>query len=72
MEHLFQMVANGLVIGAIYALMAVGLSLVYGVMRVVNVTHGDLAMLGGYLTYFLWEWARIPPPASLLRPRHSC
>lgn len=66
MEHLFQMVANGLVIGAIYALMAVGLSLVYGVMRVVNVTHGDLAMLGGYLTYFLWEWARIPPPASLL------
>ena len=66
MEHAAQTIANGLVIGALYALMAIGLSLVYGVMRVVNITHGDLAMLGGYLTYFLWEWAGISPPLALV------
>ncbi len=66
MEHAWQTLANGLVIGALYALMAVGLSLVYGVMRVVNITHGDLAMLGGYLTYFLWEWVGISPPLALV------
>ena len=66
MEHVAQTIVNGLVIGALYALMAIGLSLVYGVMRVVNITHGDLAMLGGYLTYFLWSWAGISPPLALL------
>lgn len=47
--HLFvQTVALGVFIGGVYALMAVGLSLIFGVLRIVNFAHGELAMLGSY------------------------
>jgi len=43
-----QLVVNGLVIGAIYALLAMGLSLIFGVLEIVNFAHGDVFMLGGF------------------------
>ena len=55
---LVQAVLNGLVIGAMYMLMAVGFTLVFGIMRVVNFAHGEFYMLGafaGFFTYVHWE-----------------
>ena len=45
--------ANALVIGTLYALMALGLSLIFGVLKLVNFAHGESLMVGGYLYYFL-------------------
>ncbi|MFP1684407.1 branched-chain amino acid ABC transporter permease [Alloalcanivorax sp. C16-1] len=49
MDMLLQFVANGLVSGAFYALSALGLTLIFGLMRVVNFAHGELYMLGGVM-----------------------
>ena len=53
-ELLPQAVANGLLLGGIYALVAIGFSLVWGVMNIINVAHGAFVMLGAYATYFLF------------------
>jgi branched-chain amino acid transport system permease protein len=50
---LAQYVVTGLLVGGVYALMSIGLALIFGVMRVVNFAQGDFMMLGMYLTYFL-------------------
>lgn len=51
MSELGQYLGNGLVLGAIYALMAVGLTLVFGYMGVVNFAHGEFYMIGAYLSF---------------------
>jgi branched-chain amino acid transport system permease protein len=53
MDLLLQLLANGLVTGAFYALSALGLTLVFGLMRVVNFAHGDLYVVGGLLGWTL-------------------
>lgn len=53
MDFLLQLIANGLINGSFYALSAIGLTLVFGLMRVVNFAHGDLYMLGGLLGWAL-------------------
>src|SRR5204862_7988606 len=50
---LAQYVVTGLLVGGVYALMSIGLALIFGVMRIVNFAQGDFMMLGMYLTYFL-------------------
>ena len=50
---LAQLVLNGIVIGVIYALIAMGLSLIFGVLEIVNFAHGEFYMLGAMLAYFL-------------------
>ncbi len=50
---LFDILVTGLITGGIYALVALGLNLQYGLMRVLNVAHGEFLMLGAYLTYSL-------------------
>jgi branched-subunit amino acid ABC-type transport system permease component len=52
---LAQAVANGLLIGAIYGLAALGLTLVWGVMDVVNLAHGEFVLLGAFLTFVLFS-----------------
>ncbi|MEY3622171.1 MAG: hypothetical protein RL132_1253, partial [Pseudomonadota bacterium] len=49
-----QVLANGLMLGAIYACIAVGFSLVWGVLSVINLMHGAFIVLGGYLAFFSW------------------
>jgi branched-chain amino acid transport system permease protein len=49
MEQFFQQVTNGLAVGSIYALIALGYTMVYGVLRLINFAHGDLFTYGGYL-----------------------
>ena len=56
---------NGLVIGAFYALTAIGLSVVFGVLRIVNFAHGELYMLGGYAYYLLVATLGVPAIAAV-------
>src|SRR5262245_12590127 len=60
-----QLLAAALVTGALYALIALGLNLVYGTMRLLNVAHGDLVMIGAYVAYWAFALLGVPPPLSL-------
>lgn len=55
MDLFLQLLANGLVIGTFYALSALGLTLVFGLMRVVNFAHGELYVVGGLLGWALTD-----------------
>ena len=66
MSILAQQLVLGFMIGGLYGLAAVGLSLVFGVLRVLNVAHGELIMLGGYGAYWLFALFGLDPFASLL------
>ena len=61
-----QNVVFGLFVGGLYGVAAVGLSLVFGVMRVLNVAHGELLMLGGYASIWLFTLLKVDPFISLL------
>lgn len=61
-----NIIATGLFIGGIYALIGVGMNLIYGVMRVVNITHGEFVMLGAYITYFAWKLLGVNPILTLV------
>lgn len=51
---LAQAVVNGILVGSLYSVMAIGLTIIFGVMRVINMAHGELIMLGMYLAYWLY------------------
>jgi branched-chain amino acid transport system substrate-binding protein len=61
-----QSLVSGILIGGVYALIGIGLTIIFGVMRVINFAHGDIMMIGMYLTYTLFTLAGIDPFASLL------
>ncbi len=61
-----QGVVSGLLFGGVYSLMAVGLTLIFGVMRVVNFAHGDMMVWGMYLAYALATRAGVDPYLSFL------
>jgi branched-chain amino acid transport system permease protein len=61
-----QVVISGLLAGSIYALVALGLGLIFGVMRVLNVAHGPLMMLGAYTTFWLFQRFGLNPYLSIL------
>ncbi|MDQ7830027.1 MAG: branched-chain amino acid ABC transporter permease [Armatimonadota bacterium] len=66
MEIWLQNVTFGALIGGLYGLAAVGLALVFGVLRMLNVSHGELLMLGGYGTVWLFTLWGVDPFASVL------
>src|SRR5215831_15524700 len=55
-----EQLVNGLTLGAYYALIAVGLALVFGVARLVNFAHGEFFMIGGYVLYFAYTMYHLP------------
>lgn len=59
-----QLLINGLLVGAIFALAAYGLALVWGVMNIINVTQGEFVILGGYVTFYISN-AGIHPIAGI-------
>src|SRR5690242_981575 len=61
MIHFIQTVILGLLLGGIYALAASGLTLIFGVMGVINVTQGAFLVLAAYLTWVLWDTLGIDP-----------
>jgi branched-chain amino acid transport system permease protein len=56
-----QVVVSGLLVGGLYALLAVGLTLIFGVMKVVNFAHGDYLMVGMYLVFFMYTGFGVNP-----------
>ena len=64
MQYL-QILANGIVLGSLYTCLAVGFSLVWGVLNVINMLHGSFIILGGYLTFFAWHSFGIHPLIAL-------
>ncbi len=58
---LLQVIANGILTGGLYCLIAVGLTLIFGVMRVINFVHGETLMIGSYLAYFLFARFGLDP-----------
>lgn len=63
---LVQSMANSLVLGSIYATVAVGLALGFGVMKMANFAHGEFYMLGAYIVYVLYAQMGVPFPAAVL------
>ena len=61
-----QLTLFGLVWGGLYALTAHGLNLIYGVMKILNIAHGEFVMLGAYTTFWLLTLAGVSPLASVL------
>lgn len=61
MELLSQILVNGTLLGGLYAVMALGLALVWGVLNIVNLAHGAFIMLGGYLSWYLFTAAHVDP-----------
>ncbi len=62
---LLQIIINGILKGGLYALMALGMSLIWGVMDIINIAHGAFIMLGAYCTYWLFSLLGIDPFISL-------
>jgi branched-chain amino acid transport system permease protein len=60
-----QTIANGILLGGLYGLMALGMALVWGVLNIVNLAHGAFIMLGGYAVYFLFTLGGVDPFAAL-------
>lgn len=65
-QTLAQAVAGGLLLGGVYALVALGLNLIFGVMKVINFAHGTFMMLGMYASYWLFTLYDIDPYPSIL------
>ena len=66
MAVLLQSILSGVLIGGIYALIGIGLTLIFGVMRVINFAQGELVMVGMYLTFFLFKGLGIDPFLSVV------
>jgi branched-chain amino acid transport system permease protein len=72
MHELIQTIVNGLETGFLYALIALGYTMVYGILKLLNFAHGDLYMVGAYIGYFVIQWfggsasLSIPVPLLLL------
>lgn len=63
--NLTQAVINGLLTGMVYGLMALGLSVIFGVMRIVNFAHGEMMVVGMYLAWMGFEYLQVSPLLSL-------
>ena len=66
MTILLQQLVLGVLIGGLYGLAAAGLSLIFGVMKVLNVAHGELIMLGGYGAFWLFALGGVDPFLALV------
>jgi len=65
MDQLMQQIVNGLLIGFIYSLIAIGLTLIWGVMNIVNFAHGDFLMLGMFTSFWLYTLYGLDPLFSI-------
>jgi branched-chain amino acid transport system permease protein len=68
MSLLFETLIAGVMTGGLYGVIAVGLALIFGVMRVINFAHGDFVMVAMYVTYFLHLWFKIDPLLVIFVP----
>jgi branched-chain amino acid transport system permease protein len=66
METLIQSIVSGLLTGSLYAMIGVGLTIVFGVMRIINMAHGDLVMLGMYGAFWAHTALKMDPFLSMI------
>ena len=66
MTTLVQAIVNGLLIGGIYALVSIGVTLIFGVVKIVNFAQGEFVMIGMYITFFLFQFFGLDPLVSML------
>src|SRR5437899_8218614 len=66
LETIIQAVINGLLIGGIYALVSIGVTLIFGVVKIVNFAQGEFVMIGMYISFYLATQFGIDPIASLI------
>ena len=64
-QMFLQHLANAVSLGSLYALVAIGYTMVYGILRLINFAHGDLLMLAAYVVYYSHGMFRFPWPASI-------
>mgnify|MGYP001588892265 CR=1 FL=1 len=63
---LLTVLYNSIVMGGVYGLTALGLTLIFGVMKVINFAHGSFLMAAMYLTYYVFVWTGIDPYPGML------
>jgi branched-chain amino acid transport system permease protein len=68
MHELIQTIVNGVTTGMLYALVALGYTMVYGILKLLNFAHGDLYMVGAYIGYFVIQWFGGPGSLSIPVP----
>jgi branched-chain amino acid transport system permease protein len=68
MHELIQTIVNGVTTGMLYALIALGYTMVYGILKLLNFAHGDLYMVGAYIGYFVIQWFGGPSAVSIPIP----
>ncbi|HET7247825.1 MAG TPA: branched-chain amino acid ABC transporter permease [Streptosporangiaceae bacterium] len=68
MGFFFQELVNGVTTGALYSLVALGFSMVYGILKLLNFAHGDLYMVGAYIGFFVIQWFGGPQSLSIAVP----
>ena len=66
MDKLLQQIVNGITLGSIYALIALGYTMVYGIIRLINFAHCDIYMIGAYVGYFCMTFLKLGLVPSLL------
>ncbi|HOP84894.1 MAG TPA: branched-chain amino acid ABC transporter permease [Syntrophorhabdaceae bacterium] len=71
-SYILQQVVNGIQLGAVYALIALGYTMVYGVLRLINFAHGDVFMLGAFVAYFLISKFGLPVYLVFILTMVSC
>jgi branched-chain amino acid transport system permease protein len=65
-DLLLQAIVSGILLGGVYSLICVGLTLTFGVMRIINFAHGEFLMVGMYATYFLAQALQAEPYAAIV------
>ena len=66
MSYVFSQAVNALQLGSIYALVALGYSMVYGIILLLNFAHGDIIMVGAYVTYYAMTSFHLHPLVSVV------
>ncbi len=64
--YLAEQLANGLILGSMYAIVAIGFSMIYGIIRLINFAHGDIVMVGAFVTLGLVLSGKIPFPVIVI------
>ncbi len=64
--YIAQQIVNGLILGSMYALVAIGFSMIYGIIRLINFAHGEIVMIGAFTTLGLLQYLGLPFPLVAL------
>ena len=63
---------NGISLGSVYAIIALGYSMVYGIAKMLNFAHGDVIMIGAYMSFCATQYWNLPPVVSILIAMAVC